>query len=168
MLPVQVVDLARCLDGNTTDEADTKRSDPGPGGVESGNGREDSTEVPAEEAVAEPDAEAATRANPSGSIRGVWEEIQEILGNHPTVQAKTMFEHLCRKHPGRFQEGQLRSLQRRFKQWRVRSGPEREVMFPQVYDPGRWQCQSDFTHMGGPCRWRRGSRSYNRIWCLRD
>ena len=59
--------------------------------------------------------------------------------------AKAMFEHLCRKYPGRFQGGQLRTLQ--FKQWRVRSGPEREVMFPQVYDPG-WQCQSDFTHMG--------------------
>ena len=58
-----------------------------------------------------------------------------------------MFEHLCRKHPGEFQEGQLRTLQRRFKQWRIRSGPEREVMFPQVHDPGR-QCQSDFTHMG--------------------
>ena len=57
-----------------------------------------------------------------------------------------MFEYLGRKYPGRFQEGQLRSLQRRFKQWRARSGPEREVMFPQVHDPGR-QCQSDFTHM---------------------
>jgi hypothetical protein len=76
----------------------------------------------------------------------VWREVEEILKPHPTVQAKTVFEHLCRKYPGRFQDGQLRSLQRRFKQWRARSGPEREVMFPQVHDPGR-QCQSDFTHM---------------------
>ena len=81
------------------------------------------------------------------AFKAVWPEVEEILGNHPTVQAKTMFGHLCRKHPGQFQEGQLRTLQRRFKQWRVRSGPEREVMFPQVYEPGR-QCQSDFTHMG--------------------
>ena len=85
-----------------------------------------------------------TRPDP---FEGVWDQIQEILGKHPTLQAKTMFEHLCRKHPGEFQEGQLRTLQRRFKQWRIRSGPEREVMFPQVHDPGR-QCQSDFTHMG--------------------
>ena len=76
----------------------------------------------------------------------VWGEIKEILGAHPTVQAKTMFEHLGRKYPGRFQQGQLRTLQRRFKQWRVHSGPEREVMFPQVHEPGR-QCQSDFTYM---------------------
>jgi hypothetical protein len=84
-----------------------------------------------------------TRPDP---FEEVWGEIEEILRPHPTVQAKTMFEHLCRKYPGRFQEGQLRSLQRRFKQWRARLGPEREVMFPQTYDPGR-QCQSDFTHM---------------------
>ena len=84
-----------------------------------------------------------TRPDP---FEEVWGEIEEILRAHPTVQAKTMFEYLGRKYPGRFQEGQLRSLQRRFKQWRARSGPEREVMFPQVHDPGR-QCQSDFTHM---------------------
>ena len=85
-----------------------------------------------------------TRPDP---FEGVWAEVEGVLRAHPTVQAKTMFEHLCRKHPGRFQQGQLRSLQRRFKQWRIRSGPEREVMFPQIYDPGR-KCQSDFTHMG--------------------
>ncbi len=50
-----------------------------------------------------------TRPDP---FEGVWDQIQEILGKHPTLQAKTMFEHLCRKHPGEFQEGQLRS--RRF------------------------------------------------------
>ena len=85
-----------------------------------------------------------TRPDP---FTGVWAEIEGILREHPTVQAKTVFEHLCRKYPGRFQEGQVRTLQRRFKQWRIRSGPEREVMFPQVHSPGR-QCQSDFTHMG--------------------
>ena len=38
-----------------------------------------------------------TRPDP---FEGVWDQIQEILGKHPTLQAKTMFEHLCRKHPG--------------------------------------------------------------------
>ena len=52
-------------------------------------------------------------------FEGVWAEIAGTLQAHPSVQAKTMFEHLCRKYPGRFQEGQLRTLQRRFKQWRV-------------------------------------------------
>ena len=85
-----------------------------------------------------------TRPDPFGEV---WSEIEEILKDHPTVEAKTVFEHLGRKYPGRFQEGQLRTLQRRFKQWRARSGPERDVMCPQVHEPGR-QCQSDFTRMG--------------------
>jgi hypothetical protein len=42
--------------------------------------------------------------------------------------------------------GQLRTLQRRVKRWRALQGPKREVMFPQVHEPGR-QSQSDFTHM---------------------
>ena len=98
-----------------------------------------------------------TRPDPFEEVGG---EIEEILRVHPTVQAKTMFEYLGRKYPGRFQEGQLRSLQRRFKQWRVGSGPEREVMFPQVHDPGR-QCQSDFT--GFWCRQPTGLGD-NEIW----
>lgn len=85
-----------------------------------------------------------TRPDPFGEV---WEELEPILKVEPTVQAKTLFEYLCRRYPGRFQEGQLRTLQRRVKRWRVRAGPERDVMFPQVHEPGR-QCQSDFTRMG--------------------
>lgn len=86
-----------------------------------------------------------TRPDPFGDV---WEEVEPILQAEPTVQAKTLFEHLNRKHPGRFQEGQLRTLQRKVKRWRARSGPQRDVMFPQVHEPGR-QCQSDFTWMNG-------------------
>jgi len=84
-----------------------------------------------------------TRPDPYADV---WEEVEPILQAEPTVQAKTLFEHLNRKYPGRFQEGQLRTLQRKVKQWRARSGPQRDVMFPQVHEPAR-QCQSDFTHM---------------------
>ena len=42
--------------------------------------------------------------------------------------------------------GKLRTLQRRVKMWRARSGPLREVMFPQRHEPGRL-AQSDFTVM---------------------
>ena len=35
------------------------------------------------------------------------------------LQVLTLFKALCRRHPGRFQEGQLRTLQRRVRDWRV-------------------------------------------------
>lgn len=76
----------------------------------------------------------------------VWEEIRGLLGNEPGLQAKTLFEHLQRKDPGRFPDGQLRTLQRRVKVWRATEGPSREVYFAQRYQPGKL-CESDFTHM---------------------
>jgi hypothetical protein len=48
--------------------------------------------------------------------------------------------------PGKYQDGQLRTLQRRTKYWRASEGPAREVFFPQTYLPGEW-AESDFTHM---------------------
>ena len=44
------------------------------------------------------------------------------------------------------QERQVRTLQRRIKQWRARHGEVKEVMFPQRHEPGH-QAQSDFTFM---------------------
>jgi hypothetical protein len=76
----------------------------------------------------------------------VWEELEQLLERDPRLEAKTLMEHLCRQYPGEFQIGQVRTLQRRLKRWRAKSGPEREVYFPQEHEPGR-QAQSDFTHM---------------------
>ena len=42
----------------------------------------------------------------------VWEEEEKILERSPTVEAKTLFEYLCRTYEGSFQEGQLRTLQK--------------------------------------------------------
>ena len=84
-----------------------------------------------------------TRADPFAEV---WPEVEKILEDSPTAEGKTLFEHLCRKYEGRFQEGQLRTLQRRVKRWRARRGPLQEVMFPQRHEPGR-QAQSDFTVM---------------------
>jgi hypothetical protein len=63
----------------------------------------------------------------------------------PGLEAKTLFQALQRQHPGRFADGQLRTLQRRVKQWRAEHGPAKEVFFAQVHEPGRL-CASDFTH----------------------
>jgi hypothetical protein len=54
---------------------------------------------------------------------------------------------LQRQHPGRFADGQLRTLQRRLKHWRATAGPEQEVFFAQQHVAGRLG-QSDFTRMG--------------------
>jgi hypothetical protein len=75
-----------------------------------------------------------------------WEEIQELLQLNPGLEAKTIFEDLQRRYPGRFQDGQLRTLQRKVKRWRGTDGPPKEVFFPQNHRPGHL-CQSDFTHL---------------------
>jgi hypothetical protein len=84
-----------------------------------------------------------TRKN---AFEGVWPEILEILERDEAIEAKTIFEHLCRQYAERFSEGELRTLQRRVKEWRARYGHAKEVMFVQNHEPGR-QGQSDFTYM---------------------
>lgn len=76
----------------------------------------------------------------------VWPELQSFLEANPGLEAKTLFDYLQRQYPGRFQDGQLRTLQRRLKRWRALEGPEREVYFLQQHKAGVL-CQSDFTHM---------------------
>jgi hypothetical protein len=63
----------------------------------------------------------------------------------PGLQAKTLFEYLQEREPDRFGEGQLRTLQRRIKNWRALEDPPREVFFAQEHYPGEL-CQSDVTH----------------------
>lgn len=75
-----------------------------------------------------------------------WPWIVELLTTNPGLEAKTVFDYLQREDPGLYQDGQLRTLQRRIKDWRATEGPPREVFFPQVHYPGNL-CASDFTHM---------------------
>jgi hypothetical protein len=84
-----------------------------------------------------------TRKDP---FEGEWEKIRERIEVNPGLEAKTIFEALQREQPGKFADTQLRTLQRRIKQWRAIEGPGREVFFVQKHLPGRL-CQSDFTHM---------------------
>jgi len=75
-----------------------------------------------------------------------WPWVKNEIERDSALQAKTLFGLLCLKHPGRYQEGQLRTLQRRIERWRALEGPDREVIFEQVHVPGR-MAQSDFTEM---------------------
>ncbi|MCY4674212.1 MAG: IS21 family transposase, partial [Bacteroidetes bacterium] len=53
----------------------------------------------------------------------VWGEVVGYLQENSGLEVKALFAHLQRKYPGQFKPGQLRTLQRRVKQWRVQEGP---------------------------------------------
>ena len=56
-----------------------------------------------------------TRKDP---FEEVWLEILGWLQDDPDVIAKELFSRLQEKYPGNFANGQLRTLQRRVKEWR--------------------------------------------------
>ena len=80
------------------------------------------------------------------SFEDNWDEIKTMLEINPGLEAKTIFEHFQRRYPGRYADGQLRTLQRRIKIWRASEGPAKEVFFAQIHIAGQLG-QSDFTHM---------------------
>ena len=84
-----------------------------------------------------------TREDPFSEV---WPEIETLIKEAPNLQALTIFQELQRRYPEKFQDGQLRTLQRRVRVWRALYGPEQEVFFPQNHQPGRIG-QSDFTWM---------------------
>ena len=50
----------------------------------------------------------------------VWPELKELFQDNPGLQATTLLAELQRREPGRFSDGQLRTLQRKLKTWRAR------------------------------------------------
>ena len=83
-----------------------------------------------------------TRPNPFAED---WAETVKMLEQTPELEAKTLFEHLLTQHPGRYEEGQLRTLQRHVREWRAENGPPKVVFFAQNHRPGE-AAQTDFTH----------------------
>lgn len=75
-----------------------------------------------------------------------WPWVEQEITRDSALQAKTLFDLLVLSYPGRYEENQLRTLQRRIERWRALSGPERDIMFEQVHEPGK-MAQSDFTDM---------------------
>lgn len=82
-----------------------------------------------------------TRADP---FEADWPRLEAMLVDAPELEAKTLFEWLMRTHPGRYDPGQLRTLQRHVRRWRAQSGPPKRVFFPQEHRPGE-RAQTDFT-----------------------
>ena len=77
-----------------------------------------------------------TRQDPFDQDDWCW--VEEVLESNDGIEAKTLFEVLQREHHGKYQDGQLRTFQRRVKLWRALKGSGNEVFLPQVYKPGQW------------------------------
>jgi len=73
-----------------------------------------------------------TRADP---FTEDWEQVEQMLSEAPELEAKTLFEWLCEQFPGKYQEGQLRTLQRRVSDWRALN-QEKVAVLEQVHHPG--------------------------------
>ena len=88
-----------------------------------------------------------TRPDP---FESVWEsDVVPLLLSDPDgeLSATTILEWLDERHPGRFGRSNLRTLQRRIRDYRALRGPDKEVYFQQEHPPGR-EAQVDFTHCG--------------------
>src|SRR5438270_323921 len=60
-----------------------------------------------------------------------WPAIEEFLTNAPGLQAKTILNWLIEQYPEKYNKKHLRSLQRRFKEWKALKGNSKDIIFPQ-------------------------------------
>jgi len=82
-----------------------------------------------------------TREDP---VKAIWDEAERQLHNNPGLEAQELFEELLRKCPGAVDPRALRTFRRRVAHWRRKHGPDIEVFFPQVREPGE-SMQLDWT-----------------------
>ena len=81
------------------------------------------------------------RADP---LMTIWDgEIVPMLKAAPGLRVVAVFEEMIRRHP-ELRVGIRRTLERRIRGWRAVHGPEQEVIFRQVHEPGQ-SGLSDFT-----------------------
>lgn len=86
-----------------------------------------------------------TRLDPFAEI---WErEVVPLLAQDEdsVLEATTVLDVLAAERPQRYTASQLRTLQRRMRDWRALHGPPKEVFFEQTQVPGR-EAAVDFTH----------------------
>ena len=87
-----------------------------------------------------------------------WPVLEKMLTDAPELEAKTLFDWLCEQQPGKYQEGQLRTLQRQVTRWRALN-QEQLATFDQVREPGEmmqmdgtWMTELEVTIDGQPCK----------------
>ena len=78
-------------------------------------------------------------------LAGLWdEEVVPMLQTAAGLRLISLFDELARRHPDRIWPSFRRTLERRVAEWKALHGGDRDVMFPQVQQPGRMGL-SDFT-----------------------
>ncbi len=83
------------------------------------------------------------RPDPLASV--LDSEVVPMLEAAPGLRPIAVLEELIRRHPD-LGAGIRRTLERRIRHWRALHGPEQEVIFRQIHEPGRLGL-SDFTDM---------------------
>ena len=77
----------------------------------------------------------------------VWDdEIVPMMKAAPGLRPVAIFAEMLRRHPD-LGDGVRRTMERRIRGWRAINGPDQEVIFRQIHEPGRMGL-SDFTDMG--------------------
>ncbi len=80
-------------------------------------------------------------------LRAVWDdEIVPMMKATPGLRSIAIFGEMLLRHP-ELGEGVRRTMERRIRSWRALHGPDQEVMFRQIHEPGQMGL-SDFTDMG--------------------
>jgi hypothetical protein len=94
-----------------------------------------------------------TRADPFAAD---WPQLETMLARAPALEAQTLFDWLTAERPGIYQEGQLRTLQRRVALWRV-AHTTPLLTLDQVHRPGEvlqtdgvWLSHLGITILGTP------------------
>jgi hypothetical protein len=64
-----------------------------------------------------------------------WPEVEQMLMAAPELEARALFEWLCQQQAGKYQEGQLRTFQRRVSEWRALH-LEKVAVLEQIHHPG--------------------------------
>ncbi len=81
-------------------------------------------------------------------LAGIFEEeIVPLLEASPGLRAVAVYEEMMRRHP-ELSPGLRRTIERRVRGWKMRHGPDQEIIFRQRHEPGR-RGLSDFTDARG-------------------
>ncbi|AIK95709.1 IS21 family transposase [Candidatus Odyssella acanthamoebae] len=92
-------------------------------------------------------SQASKRGRKPGThiFSDIWDDIiTPLIQKTPFLSAIILLEHLQDLYPGNYSSRNLRTLQRLLQQWRALEGPDKEIIFRQIHQPGR-QGLSDFT-----------------------
>ena len=78
----------------------------------------------------------------------VADDIDEILEDIPELESLMLFMRLQEKYPGKFNDGQRRTLERRVKEWKMEKGKAKVLSIPQSHLPGKlmeldWTCMNE-------------------------